>query len=111
MRALHDKRDDHTKDENNNNGTNSNPVRLGRYDINNRYYTNENNNSDIPGSINSIMSDLHIIPLSKVKVTKTTTLSRTAELLTNLRTPCLILEEDSIVTPWDVVIKTADLSN
>ena len=109
--ALHDKRDDHTKDENNNNGTNSNPVRLGRYDINNRYYTNENNNSDIPGSINSIMSDLHIIPLSKVKVTKTTTLNRAAELLTDLRTPCLILEEDSIVTPWDVVIKTADLSN
>ena len=111
MRALHDKRDDHTKDENNNNGTNSNPVRLGRYDINNKYYTNENNNSDIPGSINSIMSDLHIIPLSKVKVKKTTTLSRVAELLTDLRTPCLILEEDSIVTPWDVVIKTADLSN
>jgi len=38
-------------------------------------------------------------------------LSRAAELLTDLRTPCLILEEDSIVTPWDVVIKTADLSN
>jgi CBS domain-containing protein len=111
MRALHDKRDDHTKDESNNNGTNGNPVRLGRYNINNRYYTNENNNSDIPGSINSIMSDLHIIPLSKVKVTKTTTLSRAAELLTDLRTPCLILEEDSIVTPWDVIIKTADLSN
>jgi CBS domain-containing protein len=111
MRALLDKRDDHTKDESNNNGTNSNPVRLGRYDIINRYYTNENNNSDIHGSINSIMSDLHIIPPSKVKVTKTTTLSRAAELLTDLRTPCLILEEDSIVTPWDVVIKTADLSN
>jgi CBS domain-containing protein len=111
MRALHDKRGDHIKDESNNNGMNSNPVRLGRYDINNRYYTNENNNSDIPRSINSIMSDLHIIPLSKVKVKKTTTLSRAAELLTDLRTPCLILEEDSIVTPWDVVIKTADLSN
>jgi CBS domain-containing protein len=105
MRALHDKRDDHTKDAWNG------PVHLGRDDINNRYYTNENNSSDVPGSINSIMRDLHIIPLSKVKVKKTTTLSRAAELLTDLRTPCLILEEDSIVTPWDVVIKTADLSN
>ena len=81
MRALHDKRDDHTKDENNNNGTNSNPVRLGRYDIDNRCYTNENNNSDIPESINSIMSDLHIIPLSKVKVTKTTPLSRATRII------------------------------
>ena len=111
MGALHDKRDDHTKDENNNNGTNINQASLGRYVMNNKYYTSDNNNTDIPGSINSIMSDLHIIPLSKVKVTKTTTLSRAAELLTDLRTPCLILEEDSIVTPWDVVIKTADLSN
>ena len=111
MGALHDKRDDHTKDENNNNGTKSNQASLGRYVMNNKYYTNDNNNTDIPGSIKSIMNDLHIIPLSKLKVKKTTTLSRAAELLTDLRTPCLILEEDAIVTPWDVVIKTADLSN
>jgi hypothetical protein len=80
--------------------------------MNNKYYTNDNNNTDIPGSIKSIMNDLRIIPLSKLKVKKTTTLSRAAELLTDLRTPCLILEEeDAIVTPWDVVIKTADLSS
>ena len=111
MGALHDKRDDHTKDENNNNGTKSNQASLGRYVMNDNYYTNYNNNTDIPGSIKSIMNDLHIIPLSEVKVKKTTTLSRAAELLTDLRTPCLILEEDAIVTPWDVVIKTADLSS
>jgi hypothetical protein len=57
------------------------------------------------------MNDLHIIPLSEVKVKKTTTLSRAAELLTDLRTRCLILEKDAIVTPRDVVIKTADLSS
>lgn len=42
---------------------------------------------------------------------KTTTLSRAAELLADLRTPCLVLEEeDEIVTPWDVIVKTAHLN-
>jgi CBS domain-containing protein len=103
MGPLHYKRDDY------NIGTSSKQNRLGQYIIDNRYYTN--NNMDIPGSINSIMSDLHVIPLSEVKVKNTTTLSAAAKLLTDLNTPCLVLEdEDTIVTPWDVVIKTAEKS-
>lgn len=108
METLHYKRDDYTKDRNNNIGTSSKQNRLAQYNIHNRYYTN-NNNMDVPGSINSIMSDLHVIPLSKVKVKNTTTLSAAAKLLTDLHTPCLVLEEeDTIVTPWDVVMKTAE---
>jgi hypothetical protein len=107
METLHYKRDDYTKGRNNNIGTSSKQNRLGQYNIHNRYYTN--NNMDIPGSINSIMSDLHVIPLSKVKVKNTITLSAAAKLLTDLHTPCLVLEEeDTIVTPWDVVMKTAE---
>jgi hypothetical protein len=103
MGPLHYKRDDY------NIGTSSKQNRHGQYIIDNRYYTN--NNMDIPGSINSIMSDLHVIPLSEVKVKNTTTLSAAAKLLTDLNTPCLVLEdEDTIVTPWDVVIKTAEKS-
>jgi hypothetical protein len=106
METLHYKRDDYTKDRNNKIGTSSKQNRLGQYNIHNRYYTN--NNMDVPGSINSIMSDLHVIPLSKVKI-KNTTLSAAAKLLTDLHTPCLVLEEgDTIVTPWDVVMKTAE---
>ena len=104
MGPLHYKRDDY------NLGTSSKQNRLGQYIVDNRFHTN-NNNMDIPGSINSIMSDLHVIPLSNVKVKNTTTLSTAAKLLTDLHTPCLVLEdEDTIVTPWDVVIKTAEKS-
>ena len=72
MGPLHYKRDDY------NIGTSSKQNRLGQYIIDNRFHTN-NNNMDIPGSINSIMSDLHVIPLSNVKVKNTTTLSTAAK--------------------------------
>ena len=63
-------------------------------------------------SINSIINDLHIIPISEVKVEENTTISKAAELLMEIHNPCLVLQrENAIVTPWDIVMKTVDFSN
>ena len=57
-----------------------------------------------------IINHLNMISAKKVKYDTTT--SGAAELLMDIRNPCLILEEDdekkdnSIVTPWDIVMKT-----
>ena len=63
-------------------------------------------------SINSIISNLHIIPISEVKVAENTTISKAAELLMDIHYPYLVLQrENAIVTPWDIVMKTLDFSN
>jgi CBS domain-containing protein len=53
----------------------------------------------------------HLDTISATKVNCHTTISNAAELLMDIRNPCLILEEDdekdnSIVTPWDIVMRT-----
>ena len=56
---------------------------------------------------NSIINHLDMI--SATKVNCHTTISNAAELLMDIRNPCLILEEgenNSIVTPWDIVMRT-----
>ena len=62
------------------------------------------------GDIN-IINHLDIISIAQVK--SNTTVSKAAELLMDIRTPCLISEGNKgeetdhyIVTPWDVVMKT-----
>jgi len=63
------------------------------------------------GDIN-IINHLDIISIAQVK--SNTTVSKAAELLMDIRNPCLILksnekeeeEHNYIVTPWDVVMKT-----
>jgi hypothetical protein len=66
------------------------------------------------GDIN-IINHLDTISIAQVK--SNTTVSKAAELLMDIRTPCLISEgnkgeedtdhsDHSIVTPWDVVMKT-----
>ena len=68
------------------------------------------------GDIN-IINHLDIISMARVK--SKTIVSKAAELLMDVRTPCLILEgnkgeEDTdhyIVTPWDVVMKTLKSEN
>ena len=68
------------------------------------------------GDIN-IINHLDIISMARVK--SKTIVSKAAELLMDIRTPCLILEgnkgeEDTdhyIVTPWDVVMKTLKSEN
>jgi hypothetical protein len=62
------------------------------------------------------LADIDIInyldTISAKKVKHDTTVSEAAELLMDIHNPCLILEEErekkdnSIVTPWDVVMKT-----
>jgi predicted transcriptional regulator len=60
----------------------------------------------------SIINHLDIISIAQVK--SNTTVSKAAELLMDIRNPCLILknnekeeaEHNYIVTPWDVVMKT-----
>ena len=59
----------------------------------------------------SIINHLDIISIAQVK--SNTTVSKAAELLMDIRKPCLILktnekekEHNYIVTPWDVVMKT-----
>jgi hypothetical protein len=53
---------------------------------------------------------LDIISIAQVK--SNTTVSKAAELLMEVRNPCLILknnekeEHNHIVTPWDIVMKT-----
>ena len=64
-----------------------------------------------------IINHLDIISMARVK--SKTIVSKAAELLMDIRTPCLILEgnkgeEDTdhyIVTPWDVVMKTLKSEN
>jgi CBS domain-containing protein len=71
-----------------------------------------NNNIGRVPSINSIINDLRIIPISEVKVEENTTISRAAELLMDIHNPFLVLQrENAIVTPWDIVMKTAGFSN
>jgi hypothetical protein len=41
------------------------------------------------------------------RVSDNTNLSKAAELLMDIDTPCLLLNE-SIVTPWDIVMKTIE---
>jgi len=58
------------------------------------------------GNIN-IINHLDIISITPIR--SDTTVSKAAELLTDIRTPCLISEDDTaykIVTPWDIVMKT-----
>ena len=50
----------------------------------------------------------HIDKLTAIKVNKNTSLSKAAELLMDINTPCLLLNE-SIVTPWDIVMKTIEM--
>lgn len=45
--------------------------------------------------------------LPAIRVSNNTTLSKAAELLMDIDTPCLLLNK-SIVTPWDIVIKTIE---
>jgi len=62
-----------------------------------------------------IINHLDILSIKKIKCDTTT--SKAAELLMDIRNPCLILEgkEDggdySIVTPWDIVMKTVTLDH
>jgi hypothetical protein len=46
---------------------------------------------------------IDMVPAIKVK--ENTTVSQAAELLMDVNTPCLLLE-GSIITPWDIVMKT-----
>ncbi len=59
----------------------------------------------------SIINHLDMAPARKVKCYST--ISNAAELLMDLQNPCLILEEggqnNSIVTPWDIVMRTLKL--
>ena len=62
------------------------------------------------GDIN-IINHLDMMSITQIK--PNTTVSKAAELLMDIRTPCLISEEvreeetnNYIVTPWDVVMKT-----
>ncbi|MGH9973633.1 MAG: CBS domain-containing protein [Nitrososphaeraceae archaeon] len=48
---------------------------------------------------------IDMVPAIKVK--ENTTVSQAAELLMDINTPCLLLE-GSIITPWDIVMKTID---
>jgi predicted transcriptional regulator len=51
----------------------------------------------------------HLDMISATKVNCHITISNAAELLMDIRNPCLILEEgqdNSIVTPWDIVMRT-----
>jgi CBS domain-containing protein len=48
----------------------------------------------------------HLEMIVPMKVKYDTTRSRAAELLMDIRNPCLILEDNSIVSPWDIVMKT-----
>jgi CBS domain-containing protein len=54
----------------------------------------------------------HLDMISAMRMKYNTTTSRAAELLMDIHNPCLILEEEgekkdnSIVTPWDIVMKT-----
>jgi hypothetical protein len=45
--------------------------------------------------------------LPAIRVSDNTTLSKAAELLMDINTPCLLLNK-SIVTPWDIVMKTIE---
>jgi hypothetical protein len=45
--------------------------------------------------------------LPATRISDNTTLSKAAELLMDINTPCLLLNE-SIVTPWDIVMKTIE---
>jgi predicted transcriptional regulator len=60
-----------------------------------------------------IINHLDILSIKKIKCDTTT--SKAAELLMDIRNPCLILEgkeyggDYSIVTPWDIVMKTVTL--
>src|SRR6476646_3291525 len=62
-----------------------------------------------------IINHLDILSIKKVKCDTTT--SKAAELLMDIRNPCLILEckeyggDYSIVTPWDIVMKTVTLDH
>ncbi len=49
------------------------------------------------------VDDLDLIPISIIS--DDITITKAAKLLTDIRTPC-ILFENSIVTPWDIVMKT-----
>jgi hypothetical protein len=51
----------------------------------------------------------HLDKISMAPIKSDTTVSKAAELLMEIRTPCLISEDDTdyhIVTPWDIVMKT-----
>jgi CBS domain-containing protein len=59
----------------------------------------------------NVGDQLDMISVTKVK--SSTTVNKAAELLMDIRNPCLIVEERgggeknySIVTPWDIVMKT-----
>ena len=62
-----------------------------------------------------IINHLDILSIKKIKCDTTT--SKAAELLMDIRNPCLILEgkeyggDYSIVTPWDIVMKTVTLDH
>jgi len=61
-----------------------------------------------------IINHLDILSIKKIKCDTTT--SKAAELLMDISNPCLILEgkeygDYSIVTPWDIVMKTVTLDH
>lgn len=58
------------------------------------------------GGVQAVEIDL-IDTVPAIKVKENITLSQAAELLMGVDTPCLLLE-GSIVTPWDIVMKTID---
>jgi hypothetical protein len=45
--------------------------------------------------------------LPAMRVSDSTTVSKAAELLMDINTPCVLLNK-SIVTPWDIVMKTIE---
>ena len=56
----------------------------------------------------------HLDMISMAQVKSNTTVSKAAELLMDIRRPCLISEGDEdtdhcIVTPWDIVMKTLEV--
>lgn len=58
------------------------------------------------GNINIIN---HLDKISLAPIKSDTTVSKAAELLMDIRTPCLISEDDTayhIITPWDIVMET-----
>lgn len=57
-----------------------------------------------PMGLDAVSLDLFDLPIP-IYVKQTTSAGIAAELLSDVNTPCLLLPNDSIVTPWDIVMK------
>ena len=58
-----------------------------------------------PMGLDAVSVDLLDMADTKVYQTKHANLHRTLEFLSDVSTPCLLLQNNRIVTPWDVVMK------